>query len=106
MIIWDAECEIRLGQAAGESQRQAFSEAAGALHAGWYGPLPVVSWKGGEEALVLLVLKGATPGEEPDAAETVCRDAEGRIREWAEQAGIAGAASDGMAVSCRAIPRI
>jgi hypothetical protein len=104
VLIYDMECEISFGRAIEEAQRQAFNEAAGAHRPGWHGPLPVVSWKGVESAVLFLVLKGAGL-EDPGAAEAVCAQAEERIREWAGQAGIAASSADAAIVTCQAVPR-
>jgi hypothetical protein len=105
VLIYDLECEIVFGEAVEELQQRAFNEAAGAHRPGWHGPLPVVSWKAAEAALLFLVLKGPGP-DEPGAAEVVCREAEERIRGWAEEAGIPASSMDAAIVTCQAIPRI
>ena len=105
VLIYDLECEISFGSPIDEPLRLAFNEAAGAHRPGWHGPLPVVSWKGSESALLFMVLKGA-PVEEPGADEAVCREAEERIRGWAAEAGIDAAVLEAAIVSCQAIPRI
>ena len=105
MLIYDLECEISFAGSIDEPLRQAFNEAAGAHRPGWHGPLPVVSWKGSESALLFMVLKGESV-EEPGADAAVCREAEERIRGWAAEAGIDAATLEAAIVSCQAIPRI
>jgi hypothetical protein len=104
MPIYDVECAVTFGRAVGADEQRAFNEAAGVSHPGWHGPQPVISWKGTEEAVIFLVLRG--PGsEEPASEETVRRDAEARIRGWAGEAGLAGESPDAVTVRVEAIPR-
>jgi hypothetical protein len=106
MPVYDLECEVTFWRAVEPAEQRAFNEAAGVSHPGWHGPQTVVSWKSPQEAMVFLVLRGPGPG--PDGSppeETVRREAEGRIRSWTTEAGLAGPSTDAVTVNIQAIPR-
>jgi hypothetical protein len=104
MPVYDVECQITFERPVEEPGRQAFNTAAGTSHPGWHGPQTVVTWKGDQEAVVFLVLRGPPPEDTPPA-ETVSREAEERIRSWAEAAGLSGSSPNALNVTIEAIPR-
>jgi hypothetical protein len=102
-IEYDVECKLRFGSMIEEPQRKALKTAVEGKHSAWYGPRPVVSWTGDQEAVVFLVVRGSA--DQASAAPLLVKDAETRVREWADRAGLAGASSEGITIECQVSAR-
>ena len=101
-IEYDIECKLRFGSMVEEPLRKALKSAVEGKRAAWYGPRPVVSWMGPEEAVVYLVVRGSA--DQASAVPMLVKDAETQAREWADQAGLAQAPG-GITIECQASAR-
>ena len=104
MVTFDIECQVTFGGAVPAEQQVAFKRSVGG-HSGWYGPTPIVTWKGSSEALILLVAKSEAVDDA--TSDALCQQASDQVRAWVTDAGLSGGSSvDGLSVRCLAKPRI
>jgi hypothetical protein len=102
-IEYDIECKLRFGSTVEEPLRKALKTAVEGKHTAWYGPRPVVSWMGAEEAVVFLVVRGSA--DQASTVPVLVKDAETQARQWANQAGLAEASPEGITIECQVSAR-